>query len=700
MDNEAKLNVLTAFVDHRTYIFNILNSSEKAYIEESSRKTEDSPAYIASLMAIPVSKVSKFSDSIWDFNADYPNAARNVQGSKLRLNFSKYEEIPKFVLTELKTIFYLVYLSPTSFKLNEKGGRSAGKITRKANTLTHIFEYGLAFIDEVFKHANNELGREFVQSEITTLSDILPNHYQKAAENYGRVKGPQLDKFFAYVRNPSSQKYVFANPIPYVELNSLKWKKLATKASRKKDQVLPDIVFESLSKTASLVIVDFLNAIDEEVKDAGSMNRLSASNHSWATQARLNHESFTAYTALRLRNKGYSSTYVKGQINPYDWMLNTWSEVFSNSQLRTALHERGYESDHLRLYINLVIYSCVYIVGQYTGMRPSELAEVRIQECECLAEEDGCWLIKSAVKKHVGEESTGLFDDKWVAIPIVRDAIMAASHIGKLKASPYLLSNVDTVAPEENAISMTSEGIKHQMDLFIKRVLGENAIKDIAFNPYMMRHTLTYQLFRAEVGLPLISFQLKHFVDSVSKYTSIESTSSVTLGYGDIGEMLSKDGVRSKKNDKSLRRAAELDAIKTAQNPNGVYYGGKAVEHKARLTKMFDGYMAAGYTEDEVYEAMVDQGMAIVHMGQGLCFGGKEEEFDTSLPCIGSLRCNPARCKHAIVTKQHAPKWREVYLLNKANLNKPEYEHNRAQIESAMNEAKMVLEDLGEEVEL
>lgn len=39
-------------------------------------------------------------------------------------------------------------------------------------------------------------------------------------------------------------------------------------------------------------------------------------------------------------------------------------------------------------------------------------------------------------------------------------------------------------------------------------------------------------------------------------------------------------------------------------------------------------------------------------------------------------------------------------MLNKTNLNKPEYSDNREQILSAMNEAKMVLENLGEAIEL
>lgn len=39
-------------------------------------------------------------------------------------------------------------------------------------------------------------------------------------------------------------------------------------------------------------------------------------------------------------------------------------------------------------------------------------------------------------------------------------------------------------------------------------------------------------------------------------------------------------------------------------------------------------------------------------------------------------------------------------MLNKNNLNKPEYLESREQILAAMNEAKMVLENLGEAIEL
>ena len=700
MDKEAKISILTGFVNHRRYIMNGLNTAKNLDSDLHPQESIESTTYINALMERSVSKISKFSDNVWDFNSDYPNAAQNVKGAKLRINFLKYQSIPKFVLTEIKIIFELALLNNLIFrpKLNSRKNNKKG--TLKVNSLIPVFKKGLTFINQIFIQVSQDLGYEFVQTQIKTLSEINTEHYHKAAKNYEHVKGRELDQFFEYLRSPSAVKYVFDKPLAYVELNSLNWKKLPSTEKKNKEKVLPDNVFENLSKIASLIVVDFLNAIGQKSKilDINSLEVLYSSKYSsWANQERVNHEILNAYIALRLRYKGYSSSSVLSIIEPYDWMLNK-NGLACGLTLRKALTSRNYQLDKLREYFNLVSYSCVYLVAQYTGMRPSELAEVKVEDCSCLVEEHEVWLIKSTVKKHQQEINTGLFDDKWVAIPIVRDAILAASYIAKIKSSPYLISNMNTVSSSNSPIPMGSTGITHQMNNFIAKIFDATVANQIKFYPYMLRHTLTYQLFRAEVGLPLISFQLKHFVDSVSKFTSLGATSSVTLGYGEIGEMLSKDGSRT--GNKSLRRSAELEAVKTVHNPNGTYYGGRAVEHKTNLIKLFQGYMAEGYTEEEVYEAMADQGMAIVYVGQGICYGNRNEEYDTTLPCIGSLRCNPARCSQAIVTSKHAPKWREVYILNKANLNKPEYAHNREQIQAAIDEAVMVLNSLGEMIEL
>ncbi|MGP4717331.1 site-specific integrase [Psychrobacter sp. T6-6] len=701
MNHEEKLNVLTDFVEHRFYVLDNLNHTKNQDNVYVGHKNTYHTEYMSSLMNKPVSKLSIFSDCIWDFNSDYPNAAKNVQGAMLRISFSKYTEIPVFVLIEMKVMFELALLNNSIFKPPKKERKSRGKKVLKANSLILIFKNGLAFINEVFKQASYELGSVFVNEKIKTLSDITPEFYYKAAANYDRMKNVKLDQFFKYLRSPASVKYIFEKPIAYIEISSLKWKILPNVDKQKKDQVLPDLVFESLSKITSFIVVDFLNAIGdkEKIADSSSLERFRTSDYlSWASEAQVSNETLNGYTAFKLRSRGYSSSLVTSKIEPYNWMLDKNSNIMGGQTLRKNLKKRGYHLDDLRQYFSLLSYSCLYLIGQYTGMRPSELSEIKVQNCSCLIQNDGSWLLESKVKKHREETNTGLFDDRWVAIPIVRDAVLAASYIAKIKASPYLVSNIDTVKPQNFPKAMDSTGITYQMNNLITRLLGEGISNEIKFNVYMLRHTLTYQLFKAEVGLPLISFQLKHFVDSISKYTSTGSTSAVTLGYGDIGEMLSRDGNRVR-DKKSFRRAAELEAIKTAHNPNGIYYGGRADEHKKGLIKTFQGYMAEGYTEEEVYEAMVDQGVAVVYVGQGLCYGGKEEN-DSSLPCIGSLRCNPARCKQAVVTSKHAPKWREVYVLNKANLNKPEYSHNREQIIAAMNEAKMVLESIEEKVEL
>lgn len=706
MDNEVKLNLLTSFAKNRQYILNTLAlADEIEYIKPPPHKEKVAVAeqqYPHLLLEKPVSKLSKFSDSIWDFNADYPNAARNIQGAKLRIDFSKFNNIPKFVEIEIKTIFELALINNYIFKPQIKVKKTRVKGVIKANSLIPIFESGLTFINEIFKQATNDFGKDFVHNTLTSLSDITPNLYTKAAINYPRIKGIELDKFFKYLHSPAALDYVFQKPLAFVELNSLTWNRLSNAKKDKKLQVLPDNVFETLSRLASFIIVDFLSAIGDtgKISDTSTLDRFKVSNHeSWAKKQQITHEILNGYIALRLRTKNYSSDFVKHNVQAYEWMLNDENDIPSGQVLRKLLKNRIYDLDGLRQYLNLVAYASIYLVGQYTGMRPSELAEVIVQECACLVEEDNIWLIESTVKKHAQETCTGLFDDRWVAIPIVKDAILAASYIAKIKASPYLLSNVDTVNSNATANSMSSSGIKHQMHNFISQLMGQEIAREINFNAYMLRHTLTYQLFRADVGLPLISFQLKHFVDSVSKYTARGATSSVTLGYGEVGEILSKDGNR-KGNNTSLRRSAELDVIKAVYNPNAIYYGGKANEHKERLMKVFQGYMAYGFTEDKIYEAMVEQGFAVVNVGQGLCYGGKMEDYDSSLPCIGSLRCNPARCKQAVVTRSHAPKWREVYILNKANLNNPEYAYNREQIIAAMEEAKMVLENLGEVVEL
>ena len=127
MDYEIKLDVLTAFVKHRFYVLEALSPIADQRNECLQHKHADDIEYMTSLMDKPISTLSNFSDDVWNFNKDYPNAARNVQGAKLRINFSQYTAIPVFVLIEMKIIFELALLNNSIFKPQSKGGQSRTK---------------------------------------------------------------------------------------------------------------------------------------------------------------------------------------------------------------------------------------------------------------------------------------------------------------------------------------------------------------------------------------------------------------------------------------------------------------------------------------------------------------------------------------------------------------------------------------------
>ena len=244
---------------------------------------------------------------------------------------------------------------------------------------------------------------------------------------------------------------------------------------------------------------------------------------------------------------------------------------------------------------------------------------------------------------------------------------------------------------------MSSVGITRQFSTFFEEILTDEEFESLEFSPYTLRHTLAYQMARAELGLPFISHQLKHFGDLIGSAGQNKAFSAVTLGYGAIAEILSKGGRSS---SKAPTQMAEEEYILSYCDPDGNYAGPNAESHKARMKKVFSGYMAAGYTKEQIIAQMAKKRMAIINVGQGFCYGGQRELFDESLPCIGSLRCNPNRCKNAVVTKAHAPKWREIYVQNSLALSSPNSAGAEEELRAAMEEAKGVLEHLGEEVEV
>lgn len=697
--SEKYINQLAQFRTWRTDFLPILESVVEGLAPTSGagENVLEAWGYYQSLMLMPVSRLSKFGDAVWDFNADDPHAARNVKGVKLKIDFTRYTNLNATAILEVKAALNFYLLAPAAVALDTP----RGKKTVKYNTAIANFESGLRFVDRMYACAIEEYKAAFISSTCFSISQLDDDIYEKAAETFEHKYSNGLSRFFSVLRSPFFRDSIFGSPLSNIKLGSLPWKLEDLEGDEDGDEVtladledevnhLPNDVFESISNYASLQVVDFLDALSLPVQDANSLKRRNVKGFRMGDQYGLTPRLMELYTVLRLGAKGYDYPAVMQLLGAVPDGVSIGDKLVSREAIEKLAG--GLIHNDFRKYLHLVNYSCCYLVAQYTGMRPSELSELMVNSC--LIQEGRYWLLESRVIKHQ-QADRKLFDDKWVAIPIIRDAIEAARVIAIFKQSPYLFSSMNTVAPDSVSMALHSGGIKRQLQKLFAAVLTQQQYENLEFSPYTLRHTLAFQMYRIDLGLPFISHQLKHFGAIVGGYAG-KGVSKVTLGYGGIGDMIEKGG-RQVKNP--LRRAAEVEAIKDFYDPDGSYAGVNAYAHKARNRQIFKGYMAAGYTKDQIIAAMADQGMAIVNVGLGFCYGNKAEEFDDAVPCAGGLRCNPNRCSNSVVGDVHAPKWREVYYQNKALLDDPMYSDRRDQIEEIMKEAAGVLKHLGQEIE-
>lgn len=655
--------------------------------DSSKAQEKENILWLPQLMSLSVTKLNQFTDDEWDYNLDALNPPKSVRGAKLRLNFAKYSNIPAYVMTELKCLCHLVMLSPIEFRKKTKGRKS--KVEVKYNTVIAKFDSGLKFINSVFNNLN-KLGEEFVNDRFQSLTDILDSDFRDTAVSYEYTVGNELKQFLGYLNNPFSVNVL--GEVIKVDFSSLDWPEQIKKV-REEKLIFENDDFEKLVNHSTYTVIDFLSRINEEVEDKTALSYKKFLKEKSQLDFEFNEELLNDYTIIRLLSTGHSKAFIATKCSIPREFLNDNGKLIFHENIRKIVKKKYSIShfDDVRKYVNEVYYSSAYLIAQYTAMRPSEMSEVVLSNC--LVKHEGFDLIVSNVLKNP-LENLKLFDDKWVAIPIMKDAIKVATKISVLKNNDYLFSNMDTVGSKSVPTNMNPWGITSFLTNFLEIVLGKKRTKAIKLNAYMTRHTLAYQLHRIELGLPFISFQLKHIVNTVDKFTSFGATSKTTLGYGEIAERI----VLNKAQNKTIRRLAEVEKIKTVMDPDGTYVGPKAKEHKARIQKVFQGYQAAGYSKEDIFDAMAEQGMAVINVGTGFCFGGVED-FDESIPCIGTLRCNPIRCSNAIVTKVNAPKWREIYITNKELLHKDGYEERQEQIISTVEESKAVLLLLGEELD-
>lgn len=666
---------------------------------------------LAALMNLPASKLSRVKDMIWDFNGEPHVLARNIQGAKSRIDFATYESLNCTILFELKMVILCMLEIPGALRVRRT------PLSYKPHTVLDIFKSVIPFINQMCARKRAEHGDHFFERSHFSLADFTEEDYRVVADSFDRAFREPTLQGFRILKSHFLVENLFAKPLAYVDLEALSWKQnsITNKKSRSKKKWFSNHIFEKCSREGSFAVVDFLRALDEDISDQDTLSRLNLSDYQKAWRAEVTRRNYDIYVAYRLTSRGYTGLEIEPflyKLDPEYWSPRTPGMLKDKEALckltQTQMDNNFYE------YLTHISNSACYIIAQYTGMRPSELSGCLVDDC-LTVDEFGHDLIISSVIKHQ-EVIRKLFDDHWVAIPIVKDAVKVLRILNRFKQNPYLFANMNTVKPgmQHEANSLSGSGLTHQLCMFLAKTLTLAELEELDVSPYTLRHSLANQMLRAAVGLPFISYQLKHFghhASTIGQDKRHNRVGIVTIDYGGIGEALSTGGGP----DAPARRVAEKEFIINSMNPNGSYAGDNAHAHRARLKEYFKGYLEAGYSSDEIFERMVELNFAVINVGHGYCYGNANDLTDPTIPCIGSLRCNPNRCKNAVVTEANSPKWQEIYVQNTLALRRYEadpaaaFEELRSQSDIALSieqiklaiiEAEGVLKQLGIEVHL
>jgi integrase len=480
--NKIQLNTLRKLRANKLSIAVPLNNSFDSKPQISSTEQTD---LLIEILQIKVSKLSSFKNDLWDYTQDYPNVPASVRGAKQKIDFSNYPFIPVQIIIEIKCIMMFVMLTPDIFINNRKKNKKRTISRLAAHTVIGHMRSGLLLLNTLFSNLEESFGQEHIHNQIHSLCSITGNYYRDAAEVHEYSYHVDLKQFISYLHNPFTSSDILGGKVPSFDADAFDWK--VTPIKRTKDKVIPNTEFESLVRSASMIIADFLTTLGHKVTDKTIKKYLKCETKSDCINASLNRDTFKYYQVTRLHQADYSTNSIKDICDiPLD-MFNSKNGL-NVKHMSTYLSDKTGESISFKKigkHISVVGAAAKYIIAQYTAMRPGDLAPLHLDHC--LTKEDGHLLITGNVSKGTDNLMKGLFDDKWVTIPIMIDAIKVLEVLSSITQRKLLFSATTVKPLDQKEQEQPPNSIAEQIMGFINHVLPKN---NIQFNNYMLRHTL------------------------------------------------------------------------------------------------------------------------------------------------------------------------------------------------------------------
>ncbi|RMP62890.1 tyrosine-type recombinase/integrase [Pseudomonas sivasensis] len=599
------------------------------------------------LSSLRVSTQSYIFQSFWDFTQDIKGAPRSIGRSRYTLSWEEYP-FSNGLKYELQTIFGIYVLSPSSFVFS-KGAERPGYA--KIYSLMPKIKRALDFIAAVVIQRFPEPASVSSISEIqlADLISVAQSHGCKSCNDIRRGL-----KIAFHFRSEILVRRKFS--IAQKDIDSLVFENDELGGSGTENPIddvrfFSDAQFAALSQRSLGRIHDFMDryGLPKADIDNDIFYRAPDEIHNGVQPFATD---FDIYSSLR----------------QLDYSMDHRREYEKLKKMLTR------SASAIREYVTQVNSAALCVLGLYLGPRYSEMASLMV---DCLEERMGVPCVVGRVSKRRGDSQ--LYDDTWVAIPAVEDAISTLKCLAPLKKNKYLFAPCNRLTGKNQPY--LDKSLSGAVNRFLKTINVDGLFDGVEFTTHQFKHSLSRQLVRVKLGLPYISFQMKHLYSRV-----VSLPSDVTLSYGNAAKLIQTQ--QSSEIFHELKRDMTLGVFDPAKK----IYGGASNEVDERRVSFFKGMTDAGLEKDQLIDGLMKNSISLVNVGLAYCTGVKSDKITGEKPpCLGQLKCNPSACTNSIITKEvHGPAWKAMLNENSRRAKDPRFAYAKEHFEAAVEEARRV----------
>ncbi len=339
----------------------------------------------------------------------------------------------------------------------------------------------------------------------------------------------------------------------------------------------------------------------------------------------------------------------------------------------------GDQVDFMRRYVHG---ACAILTAALSGMRRSEVAEIRPDALSSVQTLGGGHRYRLTSRRVKGQKTVEGVEDEWIVIPEVHRAVSLADRLA-LPDQPTLFGPGDIASFIKTQRQLASSPVGER--------LGLSQIPEAAINGRMLRRTLAIELASRPGGLLAAKIHLKH--------VSVVTTEGYAGRPGGAQSLFHKE-VQKEEDDQRMRLAiaAYMD-YRNGDRPSGP--GARQLLKTFALVdtalKDHPDQPPTVITNDRRIENLLQTSAKTLHLGVANYCWFSDPAKALCLKLAGPTKrseplagmCDSSRCPQATHHRQHRAIWSQTaeslqVFLGNPRISKPERERLRTEHERAV----------------